>query len=68
VFRLIVVSLLLFFLGLTTVVAQDVEVATSIAFTEGPTADAAGNMFFTDQANGLVISPDDKIFYEGTRR
>jgi len=45
VFRLIVVSLLLFFLGLTTVVAQDVEVATSIAFTVSePRAVATGRI------------------------
>lgn len=34
-FRLIVVSLLLLFIGLTTVVAQEVDVATSIASPKG---------------------------------
>ncbi|HEY3041394.1 MAG TPA: SMP-30/gluconolactonase/LRE family protein [Pyrinomonadaceae bacterium] len=35
--------------------AQQVQVATTIAFTEGPTADADGNIFFTDQANNRIM-------------
>ena len=35
--------------------AQNVEVATTIAFTEGPTADAQGDIFFTDQANNRIL-------------
>jgi gluconolactonase len=43
--------------------AQEVEVATTIAFTEGPTTDAAGNVFFTDQANDRImkLSTDGKL-------
>jgi gluconolactonase len=43
------------FLGTPLAPAQEVEVATTIAFTEGPTADAQGNVFFTDQANNRIM-------------
>jgi len=35
--------------------AQQLQVAATIAFTEGPTADAEGNVFFTDQANNRIM-------------
>ena len=35
--------------------AQDVQVAATIAFAEGPTADGQGNVFFTDQANNRIM-------------
>ncbi|HVQ36679.1 MAG TPA: SMP-30/gluconolactonase/LRE family protein, partial [Pyrinomonadaceae bacterium] len=34
---------------------QDIEVATTVAFTEGPTVDSAGNVFFTDQPNNRIM-------------
>ncbi len=54
------------FLVLFTVVssmAQDVQVAATIAFTEGPTQDGEGNVFFTDQANNRImkLSVDGKL-------
>lgn len=50
------ISLLLLFTGFATAVSQEVEVATSIAFTEGPTADpVSGDIFFTDQANNRIM-------------
>ena len=36
-------------------VAQQVEVATTVAFTEGPTVDRAGNVFFTDIINQRIM-------------
>lgn len=38
--------------------AQDVEVATSIAFTEGPTVDGAGNVYFTDLTSERILRLD----------
>src|SRR5215208_7012879 len=35
--------------------AQEVQVAATVAFTEGPTEDGAGNLFFTDQANDRIM-------------
>ena len=35
--------------------AQDVQVATTLAFAEGPTADADGNVYFTDQTNNRIM-------------
>ncbi len=42
--------------------ATQVEIATSIAFTEGPTTDAAGNVYFCDTSNDriLKLTPDGK--------
>ena len=47
--------LLLFFLLLSSVSAQELEVAATIALTEGPTVDADGNVFFTDQGNNRIM-------------
>lgn len=51
----VAVLILLLLLALSASTAQDVEVATTIAFTEGPTADAEGSVFFTDQANNRIM-------------
>jgi len=42
------------------VVAQEVEIATAVSFTEGPTADQAGNVYFTDIASTRImrLSPE----------
>ena len=40
-----------------------VRVSDSYSFTEGPAADAKGDVFFTDQPNGLVGTPDGKHLY-----
>jgi gluconolactonase len=45
----------LLLLGFSAAIAQEVQVAASIAFTEGPTADAEGNVYFTDQANNRIM-------------
>jgi len=49
-----ILTLLLLF-AVSASIAQDVEVATTIAFTEGPTVDAEGNVFFTDQTNNRIM-------------
>ena len=43
--------------------AAQLEVATIVAFTEGPTADAAGNVYFTDTHNGRLskLAPDGTL-------
>jgi gluconolactonase len=49
-----------------------VEVATSVAFTEGPTVDAQGNVYFSDTTNSRIfkLSPDGvrTIFREPSNR
>ncbi len=35
--------------------AQELEIATTVAFTEGPTADADGNVYFTDTGNNRIL-------------
>jgi gluconolactonase len=44
--------------GAASLEAQDVEVATSIAFTEGPTVDRAGNVYFTDLTSERILLLD----------
>src|SRR2546428_9375383 len=53
--RSIVLSMLVLLLACSASLAQEVQVATTIAFIEGPTADAEGNVFFTDQANNRIM-------------
>jgi gluconolactonase len=52
--------------------ARDVTVATSVAFTEGPTVDAEGNLYFTDTVNSRIfkLTPDgtQTIFREPSNR
>jgi len=48
-------SLFVVLLGASAAMAQHLQVAATIAFTEGPTADAEGNVFFTDQANNRIM-------------
>ena len=43
-------------------VASEVEVATIVAFTEGPTVDASGNVYFTDTQNSRIL----KLATDGT--
>ena len=40
------------------VAAQEVEVATTVAFTEGPTVDRAGNVYFTDLTSERILLLD----------
>ncbi len=42
--------------------AAEVEIATTVAFTEGPTVDAQGNVYFTDTANSRIM----KLSTDGT--
>jgi gluconolactonase len=42
-------------LALAAALAAEVEVATIVAFTEGPTADAEGNVYFTDTQNSRIL-------------
>lgn len=60
--KYLVIGLLVLFTVVSSV-AQDVQVAATIAFTEGPTADGEGNVFFTDQANNRImkLSSDGKL-------
>ena len=40
---------------LAVALATEVEIATIVAFTEGPTVDAAGNVYFTDTQNSRIL-------------
>ncbi len=40
-----------------------VRVADSFSFTEGPAVDAKGDIYFTDQPNGIIETPDGKQLY-----
>ena len=39
------------------------RVSDSYSFTEGPAVDARGDVYFTDQPNGIVGTPDGKHLY-----
>ena len=54
--------MMLLFVALSAM-AQDAEVATIVAFTEGPSADASGNVFFTETTFQRImkLSPDGKL-------
>ena len=43
--------------------ARPVEVAVTVAFTEGPTVDADGSVYFTDIGNNRIVrmSPDGEL-------
>src|SRR5262249_43235923 len=43
------------------VFAQQAEIATSVAFTEGPTVDRDGNVYFSDIINQRIM----KLSYDG---
>src|SRR5262245_15646059 len=45
-----------------TVFAQQVEIATSLAFTEGPAVDLEGNVYFTESINQYIM----KLGKDGT--
>ena|ERR671938_203800 len=51
----VMIGLLVLLCGCSTGLGQEVQVAATIAFTEGPTADGEGNLFFTDQANNRIM-------------
>jgi gluconolactonase len=61
--RHLVLAVFVVFMCITAPAAQDVEVAATIAFTEGPTVDAEGNVFFTDQTNNRImkLGADGKV-------
>ncbi|HUQ94066.1 MAG TPA: SMP-30/gluconolactonase/LRE family protein [Bryobacteraceae bacterium] len=54
---------LLLLLAALSASAQEAEVATIVAFTEGPTADTAGNVYFTETTFHRImrLSPDGKL-------
>jgi gluconolactonase len=49
------ILLLSCFLMFTTAAAQQPEIATTVAFTEGPTVDRAGNVYFTEIINQRIM-------------
>jgi len=50
-------------LGATAMSAQEIEVAATLSFTEGPTVDKAGNVFFTDIIGNRIMKLDTKGIY-----
>ena len=48
-------ALLAIWVASQTVFAQEVEIATSVAFTEGPAVDSEGNVYFTDIINQRIM-------------
>src|SRR5262245_25563041 len=54
-FRFPISMLLLAILVASPVLAQQVEIATSVAFTEGPAVDREGNVYFTDIINQRIM-------------
>ncbi|HZS08193.1 MAG TPA: SMP-30/gluconolactonase/LRE family protein [Blastocatellia bacterium] len=53
--RLLAISAFALLMGCSMAEAQEVEVATIVAFTEGPAADREGNVYFTDAANNRIM-------------
>ncbi len=53
--KIITICLAVLFVVCSAAVAQDIQVATTLAFAEGPTADADGNVYFTDQTNNRIM-------------
>jgi len=54
--ELVVTGIVLVSLGMPRpAIAQQPEIATTIAFTEGPTVDRAGNVYFTDIINQRIM-------------
>jgi gluconolactonase len=49
--------------GATFASAQQVEIAALLTFTEGPTADKEGNVFFTDIVGNRIMKLDTKGMY-----
>src|SRR5262249_46734410 len=62
-FLMRILILLAAFSAYSAAPAQEAEVATIVAFTEGPTADASGNVYFTETTFERImkLSPDGKL-------
>jgi gluconolactonase len=54
--RILLMAALVFCLrSVSTAASQQPEIATTVAFTEGPTADREGNVYFTDIINQRIL-------------
>ena len=52
---LLAVAVVLFHLAPLAVLAEQIEIAASVAFTEGPTVDRAGNVYFTEIMSQRIL-------------